>query len=115
MDITYTVTVTHPQGCEYMMDYIVTATAPTPTAMLQATEEMCSEDSPLVAGNETVIDLTSLITSGFTGGTWSTNDAAAAAQLVGSTFTANTTFEGQTITFIYTIDAGIPGSRHDLR
>jgi len=78
----------------------------TPSASLRS-GEVCSEDSPHTIPSDNVINLNTLITSGYTGGTWSTSTPGVS--LSGSVFTAKKTQEGQSITFTYKI-TGVDGS-----
>ena len=81
----------------------ITVITATPTATVSAGPfDICSEDSPYMAGVENVVDLQDYITAGDTNGTWSSVDAPAGS-LVGSTFTAAQTMEATTYNFTYTL------------
>lgn len=98
-------------SCQPMQSVTVIISPPTPAANLDAgPHEICSENSPYVAGDENVIDLNGYVTSGYQGGTWSTTNTTATANLNGSTFTAVKALAGETINFRYTVPGAMPAS-----
>ena len=70
----------------------------TPTAVLEPTADICSENQ---GADEHIIDLQTLITSGDTSGSWNDDDATAG--LSGSVFTYNSAMGAGPFAFTYTI------------
>jgi hypothetical protein len=96
-------------NCQPISQKLIATLPQTPTATVTTAAEVCEAS---YSTNLNKINLNTLITAGFTGGTWIDTDNSGG--LSGSTFTASPAMAGTTYTFTYKIDgvgAGNCGDR----
>ncbi|MFN8344914.1 MAG: SdrD B-like domain-containing protein [Spirosomataceae bacterium] len=86
-------------NCQPVSQRLITVFPETPTATVTTAAQVCESS---YSTNQNIINLNSLITAGYTGGTWI--DTGNSGGLSGSTFTASPSMAGSNFTFTYKIN-----------